>query len=238
MPTEWKTKNLKVKDLLQVDGSLSISGSTTSAGALNVSGATKVNNTLSVLNTVVMSDKLSVAGAATLNNNLNVGGTTIINGTLSVGGGTFLGQTTQQTVIREDLHVNDSLSIAGSADIVGDLTVSGATVLSGPLTLSDALNLNGSVFVNNTGLNIKDSDNTHNMVIQAGSNLTDNRTLKLSTGDADREISVGGDLITTGNNVTIEDEWSLGRMTAASKNGDILKAAANPRFMQGYAIGR
>ena len=45
-------------------------------------------------------------------------------------------------------------------------------------------------------------------------------------------------LISKGHNVTIEDEWSLGRMTAASKNGDILKAAANPRFMQGYAIGR
>jgi len=27
-------------------------------------------------------------------------------------------------------------------------------------------------------------------------------------------------------------------MTAASKDGEILKAAANPRFMQGYAIGR
>ena len=54
-----------------------------------------------------------------------LGGITI-NGTLSVGGGTYLGETTQQTIIREDLHVNDSLSIAGSADIVGDLTVSGA----------------------------------------------------------------------------------------------------------------
>ena len=29
MPTEWKTKNLKVKDLLQVDGNLSVSGSST-----------------------------------------------------------------------------------------------------------------------------------------------------------------------------------------------------------------
>ena len=45
-------------------------------------------------------------------------------------------------------------------------------------------------------------------------------------------------LISKGHNVIIEDEWSLGRMTAASKNGNILKAAANPRFMQGYAIGR
>jgi len=27
-------------------------------------------------------------------------------------------------------------------------------------------------------------------------------------------------------------------MIAASKDNEILKAAANPRFMQGYAIGR
>ena len=38
--------------------------------------------------------------------------------------------------------------------------------------------------------------------------------------------------------IIIDDNWSLGRMTAASKDKEILKAAANPRFMQGYAIGR
>ena len=41
-----------------------------------------------------------------------------------------------------------------------------------------------------------------------------------------------------GHLVTVEPEWSLGRMTAASIDSNILKAAANPRFMQGYAIGR
>ena len=46
------------------------------------------------------------------------------------------------------------------------------------------------------------------------------------------------DLKRRGHNVTVEADWSLGRMTAASINNKILKAAANPRFMQGYAIGR
>ena len=46
------------------------------------------------------------------------------------------------------------------------------------------------------------------------------------------------DLRRKGHNVTVEADWSLGRMTAASINNKILKAAANPRFMQGYAIGR
>jgi gamma-glutamyltranspeptidase/glutathione hydrolase len=38
--------------------------------------------------------------------------------------------------------------------------------------------------------------------------------------------------------VEISDDWSLGRTTAASRDGKLLKAGANPRFMQGYAVGR
>ena len=41
-----------------------------------------------------------------------------------------------------------------------------------------------------------------------------------------------------GHKVTLVDGWSLGRISAATKEGDLLKAAANPRFNQGYAIGR
>jgi gamma-glutamyltranspeptidase/glutathione hydrolase len=41
-----------------------------------------------------------------------------------------------------------------------------------------------------------------------------------------------------GHNVVVEADWSLGRTTAAAKDGEMLKAAANPRMMQGYAVGR
>jgi gamma-glutamyltranspeptidase / glutathione hydrolase len=41
-----------------------------------------------------------------------------------------------------------------------------------------------------------------------------------------------------GHRLEVREDWSLGRMTAAAKDRGILKAAANPRFMQGYAIGR
>ncbi|TAD90166.1 MAG: gamma-glutamyltransferase family protein [Alphaproteobacteria bacterium] len=34
------------------------------------------------------------------------------------------------------------------------------------------------------------------------------------------------------------DPWSLGRLSAASKVGSVLKAGANPRGAQGYAVGR
>jgi gamma-glutamyltranspeptidase/glutathione hydrolase len=41
-----------------------------------------------------------------------------------------------------------------------------------------------------------------------------------------------------GHQITITEPWSLGRISAAGREGDVLKAAANPRYMQGYAIGR
>ena len=41
-----------------------------------------------------------------------------------------------------------------------------------------------------------------------------------------------------GHRIYVEDDWSLGRVTACAKDGELLLAGANPRFMQGYAIGR
>jgi gamma-glutamyltranspeptidase/glutathione hydrolase len=36
----------------------------------------------------------------------------------------------------------------------------------------------------------------------------------------------------------VVDDWSLGRLSAARRDGELLRAGANPRLMQGYAIGR
>jgi gamma-glutamyltranspeptidase/glutathione hydrolase len=41
-----------------------------------------------------------------------------------------------------------------------------------------------------------------------------------------------------GHDVTVQPAWSLGRVSAVSRHGGILRAAANPRGMQGYAAGR
>ncbi|MND02086.1 hypothetical protein D3C83_213370 [compost metagenome] len=45
-------------------------------------------------------------------------------------------------------------------------------------------------------------------------------------------------LIDKGHLVELGNDWSLGRLSAASKDGEYLKVAANPRGMQGYAAGR
>jgi gamma-glutamyltranspeptidase/glutathione hydrolase len=42
-----------------------------------------------------------------------------------------------------------------------------------------------------------------------------------------------------GHDVEVSPPWSLGRVSAAGREPDgVLKAAANPRTMQGYAVGR
>ena len=41
-----------------------------------------------------------------------------------------------------------------------------------------------------------------------------------------------------GHDVTVEPDWSLGRVTAVQQANGQLRAAANPRGMQGYAVGR
>ena len=46
------------------------------------------------------------------------------------------------------------------------------------------------------------------------------------------------DLKRRGHIVEVGSDWSLGRLVAASREKDRLKAAANPRGMQGYAAGR
>jgi gamma-glutamyltranspeptidase/glutathione hydrolase len=45
-------------------------------------------------------------------------------------------------------------------------------------------------------------------------------------------------LAARGHRVSVEDDWSLGRVCAAGSRDGLLRAAATPRFMQGYAIGR
>ncbi len=46
------------------------------------------------------------------------------------------------------------------------------------------------------------------------------------------------DLRQRGHDLDVGEPWSLGRVTAAARDNGLLKAAANPRFMQGYAAGR
>jgi gamma-glutamyltranspeptidase / glutathione hydrolase len=50
--------------------------------------------------------------------------------------------------------------------------------------------------------------------------------------------NVIAELSRRGHRVTVRPPWSLGRISAVAREGRLLYAAANPRGMQGYAVGR
>jgi gamma-glutamyltranspeptidase/glutathione hydrolase len=62
-------------------------------------------------------------------------------------------------------------------------------------------------------------------------------------GHVDIESRVGEDVVGAlrdrGHDVGVAEPWSIGRLSAVSRSPDgVLRAAANPRGMQGYAVGR
>ena len=66
---------------------------------------------------------------------------------------------------------------------------------------------------------------------------------KASPGELVVESRLGEDVIAElrgrGHRVTVEGPWSLGRVSAVGRDGSgMLRAGANPRGMQGYAVGR
>ena len=57
--------------------------------------------------------------------------------------------------------------------------------------------------------------------------------LEARFGDA-----VAAELRERGHDVEVTAEWTLGRVSAVAREDGLLKGAANPRGMQGYAVGR
>lgn len=82
------------------------------------------------------------------------------------------------------------------ADLATALTESIAST--GVTTTTASIPFAAGVTINNTGLKVYDTNASHTLAIVPGSNLTSNRTLTLTTGDANRGVSLGGDLTLAG----------------------------------------
>lgn len=73
-----------------------------------------------------------------------------------------------------------------------------------------------SVYLNNTGLKVKDTDASHGLSIVPGSNLTADRTLTITTGDAARTLDISGGSVTIsayGATLTDDADASTARTT-------------------------
>lgn len=71
----------------------------------------------------------------------------------------------------------------------------GATLQSTGITADDSDNLTGvaSITVGNAGLHVLDTNASHDLVIVPGSDLSADHNLTLTTGDADRTVTISGD---------------------------------------------
>jgi hypothetical protein len=79
----------------------------------------------------------------------------------------------------------DTLGGASSTGTGGLVRASGPTLTS-PVVVTD-------ITVPNTGLHVLDTNASHDLVIRPGSDLTADRTLQLTTGDASRELTINAD---------------------------------------------
>jgi hypothetical protein len=111
-----------------------------------------------------------------------------------------------------------------------------------------------SVYLNNTGLKIRDTNASHGLSIVPGSDLAADRTLTITTGDANRTVTLSGDLTVAGatiisaagaqliDDATAADQrTTLGAAAAADIVGQqtiwVPAAAMTPRTTNGAASG-
>lgn len=82
----------------------------------------------------------------------------------------------------------------------------------------------------NTGLHLLDTDASHDLIVKPGSDLTADRTLTITTGDADRTLTLSGDVtlsatpyVPGGTDVAVADG---GTNQSSYTKGDLLVASA------------
>lgn len=87
----------------------------------------------------------------------------------------------------------------------------GRLIQGGPISWDDSGNISGlaSATFNNTGLKLRDTNASHSLTVAPGSDLTADRTLTVTTGDADRTVTLSG-------NPTLADWFDQSVKVAAS----------------------
>lgn len=92
-----------------------------------------------------------------------------------------------------------------------------------------------SVALDNNGLKVKDTDASHTLSVIPGSNLSANRTLTLTTGDANRTLTLTGDASLAGTNTGDQPFTITGDVTAPSSTST-LNATIGPNKVLGSMI--
>jgi hypothetical protein len=86
---------------------------------------------------------------------------------------------------------------------------------------------NATITTLNTGLHILDTNASHDLIIAPGSDLTADHTLTLTTGDADRTLTLSGNLTVESASLINQDVTSDANVTFGTVNKLTLTAPAN-----------
>lgn len=180
---------------INVDGSGTISVNTATTGA---KGVVQVGSGLSVdgsgvLSATVADATTSTKGVVQVGSNLSVA-----SGVISVPDAT--------TSTKGAVSVGTNLSVASGAISVADASTGGKGVMrvgTGLSVTSGTVSVSDTLTFSNTGLKIQDTNASHALTVAPGSDLTANRTLTVTTGDADRTLTLGGNLTTSGASTTV-----------------------------------
>lgn len=209
---------------------------------LGVASATSVNKV--AVTAPATSATLTIADGATL----TASATATVSGTNT--GDVTLAGTPDYITISGQVITRNAVDLA--ADITGNLPVtnlnsgtsaSASTFWRGDGTwatpagggggdVSDGDTLSTGLTFPNTGLHILDTNATHDLIIAPGSNLTADHTLTLTTGDADRVLTISGDTTLgggshSGNNTGDQDLSGLQPLDATLTAFAALTIAAN-----------
>lgn len=141
--------------------------------------------------------------------------------------------------------IGDTLNIpqytgGGGGDVIGpgsstdDAVVTfngtdGTTIQNSTLLYSSG-NLSGmtTITVPNTGLHILDTNASHDLIVAAGSDLTADRTLTITTGDSDRTLTISGNTTISGTNT--------GDQTTVTGNAGTATALQTARTIGGVSF--
>lgn len=104
-------------------------------------------------------------------------------------------------------------SLSGTGDVVGPASATdtalvrfngatGKSIQNSTVLLDGSANITGvnAITISNNGLLLMDTDASNTLLIMPGSNLSANRTFTLTTGDADRTLTMAGNATISGTN--------------------------------------
>jgi hypothetical protein len=111
-------------------------------------------------------------------------------GCSAAGTGTLTGSGTTGTLPK--FSAGTTLADSVITESGGNITIGGALSVTGSITAASTQILGNTVIARAGGLGINDSDVSNVLFFAAGSNLSANRTLTLTTGDASRTLTISG----------------------------------------------